>query len=82
MNKYFKRFEFFNIKENIELGIKIYKTISGKENTTINFFTNKFFDCNNLIHKNDNKFGPLIIQDEYNIFNKELYGYNNKINVE
>ena len=80
LNKYFKCIEYFNIKENVELGIKIYKTISGIENTSIYFFKNTLFDCNNLIHQNDSKFEPLIIQNEYNIFNKQLYDYNIKIN--
>ena len=80
LNKYYKCIEYFNIKENVNLGIKIYKTIEGINNSTIYFFTNTFFDCNNIKFQNDSKFEPLILQKEYYGFNKELYDYNNKIN--
>ena len=53
LNKYYKCIEYFNIKENVNLGIKIYTTI---DNATIYFFTNAFFDCNNIMFQNDSKF--------------------------
>ena len=64
-NNYYNCIEFFNIKENINFGIKIYQIIENSLYFNIYFFNEEKFNYNNLIYKNDIIFDPFFINDVY-----------------
>ena len=68
-NKYFYCIEFFNIKEKIKIGIKIFKGNKNiDKNYFIYYFSYKLFNYNNISNLNDNIFDPLYINKQYQIF--------------
>ena len=74
-NNYYKCIEFFNIKEKIKFGIKIYK-IKENDNNIEDYltylFSDKLFKYDNVIYKNDDLFDPLIINEKYLLMIKEM----------
>lgn len=67
-NKIFKCIEYFNIFENIKIGIKIYEINEIGEyiyNHIIYFFSGEKFNYLNLNNKNDKIFDPLLINRKY-----------------
>ena len=75
-NKYFFCIEYFNIGEKVTFGIKIYNT-----NSTYNekykdfdffFFKDNKFNFKSIKHKNDSKFDPLLINEEYTALKNKI----------
>jgi CDP-glycerol glycerophosphotransferase (TagB/SpsB family) len=68
-NKYFFCIEYFYIDEKVTFGIKIYNTKStyNKKYKDFDFFIfqNNKFNFKNKEHKNESKFDPLLINEEY-----------------
>lgn len=67
-NRNFKCIEYFNINENIKLGIKIFESNKNGEfinNYIIYFYSGEAFNCLSLFNKNDIFFDPLIINRNY-----------------
>ena len=76
-NKNFKCIEYFNINENIKIGIKIYEINgNGKElkNNIIYFYNGEILNFWQLFNNNDKLFDPLIINEKYM---ESLYKYIN-----
>lgn len=69
-NKYFYCIEYFNINEKVNFGIKIFKKHSFEQ---FYFFSYNKFDYNDISHKKDNIFSPLIISKKYNLKRKKSY---------
>ena len=68
-NKYFYCIEFFNIKERVKIGIKIYKQNNDiKKDYIIYFCNNKLFNYNDINNINDNIFDPLYINKQYLLY--------------
>ena len=81
-NRNFKCIEFFNINENIKIGIKIFKiNENGKEinNYIKYFYTEKIFNFLNLFYNNDKLFDPLIINGKYLEFTSQYFNDNSKL---
>ena len=75
-NKHFFCIEYFNIGEKVTFGIKIYNT-----NSTYNekykdfnffFFKDNKFNFRNMKYKNDSKFDPLLINEEYTVLKNKI----------
>ena len=79
-NKYFNCIENFNINENPNIGIKIYKF--DREHKILNnlFFFEYYIDYNNFYYNNNNKFDPLFIENKYISLNSEILDFNKKNN--
>ena len=68
-NKYFYCIEFFNINEDIKIGIELYKNNKNKNNINAIYYIDKnFYNYNKLKYLNDNIFDPLFIKKQYNFF--------------
>ena len=67
-NKYLYCIDFFNMKERLKIGIKIYINNNYNHNNYyIYYFNIKIFKYNNLNYLNDTLFEPLYILKRYNI---------------
>ena len=64
-NNYYNCIEFFNIKENINFGIKIYKIVENSLYFNIYLFNEEKINYNNLVYKNDIIFDPFFINNIY-----------------
>ena len=73
-NKYFYCIEYFNTDEKLNFGIKIPNFFLDLK---VDFFSDNIFDYNNLRRKNESKFDPLIINNEYNNLNLALSSNSN-----
>ena len=75
-NKYFFCIEYFNIGEKVTFGIKIYNTKStyNKKYKDVYYFIfqNNKFNFKNKEHKNDSKFDPLLINEEYTALKNKI----------
>ena len=81
-NKNFKCIEYFNINENIKIGIKIYEiNENGKEiNNYVKYFYNgKILNFWQLFNNNDRLFDPLIINRKYLEFTDKYINDNLKL---
>ena len=77
-NKFFYCIEYFNINETLNFGIKLFNRHSFEN---FYFFSYSKFDYNNLAHKKDNIFSPLVINKEYNLMKNKIFSLNsNKSN--
>ena len=76
-NKYYC-IEYFNIKQKIKFGIKIY--VGDSYNDKIIFFTSNIIKYKQNF-QNDNKFDPLLIYNDYKILYDKIYNLNNKNNL-
>jgi hypothetical protein len=73
-NKYFFCIEYFNIDEKITFGIKIYNTKSiYNKDFDFYFFKENIFNFKNKKHKNDSKFDPLLINEEYTALENKIF---------
>ena len=64
-DKYFKCSEFFQINENINVGLKIYKINEYMNNSYFFLFDEKRFNLNNATFRNDSYFNPNIVKKEH-----------------
>ena len=70
--------EYFNIKQEIKFGIKIY--VGDTYNDKIIFFTSNIIEYKqNFL--NDNKFDPLMIYNDYKILYDKIYNLKNESNL-
>jgi hypothetical protein len=70
--------EYFNIKQEIKFGIKIY--VGDTYNDKIIFFTSNIIEYKqNFL--NDNKFDPLLIYNDYKILYDKIYNLKNESNL-
>ena len=80
-NKYFCCLEYFNIREKIEFGIKVYNTKTSYnesyEDLNFSFFKDNIFNFKDIHHKNDSKFDPLLINKEYTTLENKILSLNN-----
>jgi len=80
-NKYFCCLEYFNIGEKIEFGIKVYNSnISYDEryeDLKFFFFKDNIFHFKDIDHKNESKFDPLLIKEEYTALVNKILSLNN-----
>ena len=78
-NKYFFCIEYFNIGEKVKFGIKIYNTNTYNEKYKafdFFFFKDNIFNFKNKEHKNDSKFDPLLINEEFSALEKKILSLN------
>jgi len=81
-NRNFKCIEYFNINENIKIGIKIYEiNKNGEEiNNYIKYiYSGKILNFLNLFRNNDKLFDPLIINGNYLEFTNKIINDNMKL---
>ena len=75
-NRFFKCIEFYNIKDKINIGVKIYKeyedTEYNEEVYVINLFSEKTFYERKVVFKNDHMFDPLTLNKQYLSFTKKM----------
>ena len=80
-NKYFCCLEYFNIREKIIFGIKVYNTKTSYnenyEDLKFFFFKDNIFNFKDIDHKNDSKFDPLLINKEYTLLENKILSLNN-----
>jgi hypothetical protein len=76
-NKYYC-IEYFNIKQKIKCGIKIY--VGDSYNNKIIFFTSNIIKYKPNF-QNDNKFDPLLIYNDYKILYDKIYNLKNENNL-
>jgi hypothetical protein len=82
-NKYFFCIEYFNIDEKITFGIKIYNTKSiYNKDFDFNFFKENMFNFKSKKHKNDSKFDPLLINEEYTALENKILSLKSSYQVE
>ena len=72
-NIYYFCIEYFNIDEKITFGIKIYNTKSiYNKDFEFNFLKENIFNFKSKKHKNDSKFDPLLINEEYTALENKI----------
>ena len=79
-NKYFNCIEYFNINEKMNIGITIYKKVKYFEYITINLFTEKLINYNNILSRLDDEFDPFIIINNHIKLEKKINEDLNDIN--
>ena len=78
-NKYFCCIEYFNIGEKLTFGIKIYNinTYNKKyKEFDFFFFKDNIFNFKNKKYKNDSKFDPLLLNEEYTTLENKIVSLN------
>lgn len=79
-NKYFFCIEYFNIGEKVKFGIKIFNanTYNKKyKDFDFFFFKDNIFNFKNKKHKNDSKFDPLLINEEFSVLENKILSISN-----
>ena len=66
-DKYHRCVEFYKIKENVNLGLKIYKINENMDNKYFFLFNEKRFNLYNTTFQNDDYFNPNIIKEKFDI---------------
>ena len=84
-DKYFYCIEYFNIGEKLNFGVKVYTTNSFSfiynslyyPRFELFFFNYSIFNFNDINYKNDSKFNPLLINQEYSALENKIVSLNN-----
>ena len=75
-NKYYQCIEYFDSREKVFIGIKIYQYTDYLKAFHIKFFTEQKFNLNNFFYQNENRFEPFFVNNQYlsvvQNFNKNL----------
>ena len=71
-DKFFNCIEFFNLNEEIDIGIRIFQDKQNNIAIPLNFFKDKYIDFQKLIYKNDNIFSPALINNNYLLLIKDF----------
>ena len=66
-DKYHRCVEFFKIKENVKIGLKIYRINENMDNKYFFLFDDKRFNLYNTTFQNDDYFNPTVIKDKYDL---------------
>jgi len=84
-NKYFCCIEHLNIGEKFRFGIKIYNTKSSQnkkyKDFILFFFNDSIFNFKNINHKNDSKFDPFLINEEFTDLENRILSINSNYQV-
>ena len=64
-NKYYQCIEYFDIREKITIGIKLYQNADYIKAFHIKFFTEAKFNYNNFYYQNENLFEPYFVNNKY-----------------
>jgi len=84
-DKYFYCIEYFNIGEKLNFGVKVYTSSSYSYSYNylnyglfeVFFFNYNLFNFNDKNYKNDSKFNPLLINQEYSALENKIVSLNN-----
>ena len=66
-DKYHKCVEFFKIKEEIKIGLKVYRINEDMDSKYFFLFDDKRFNLYNTTHQNDDYFNPKVIKEKHDI---------------
>ena len=66
-DKYHKCVEFFKIKEEIKIGLKVYRINEDMDSKYFFLFDDKRFNLYNITHQNDDYFNPNVIKEKHDI---------------
>ena len=66
-DKYFKCVEFFNLDEEVNIGLKIYKMNDNMDNKYFYIFDQQRFNFNNLTYRDEEYFNPNVIKQKHDI---------------